>query len=297
VGAFINEVEGGVPSAPHSILIKKLHILSQTPTYQCSVNEKEEIDLLIKILLEMKLRGEISGKPCNLGTCWTFNKKEIGKHRIGNMVGGRNSFNKFPEIICTGNTPSLSKVITAIKQTNGTKIGKEVSIIEVPVDVLEYCGYVPIAQNAKAFSTSCFETVFGLKNKNGKLEMYHCGKKTSTGGKRKYIAFPKRMFVDGPPGERGTMSLGRFGLLRFSANRNQLDWEICKCNHINGDPTDDRNENVRWLTRKDNKTNNNNRTRRSHATWASPRFAFKIHQRLGYVVMNYLCQVSSLRVK
>ncbi len=42
-----------------------------------------------------------------------------------------------------------SIVCTAIKQTNGTKIGKEVSIIEVPVDVLEYCGYVPIAQNAK----------------------------------------------------------------------------------------------------------------------------------------------------
>jgi len=66
----------------------------------------------------MKLGEGISRKPCNLGTCWTFNKKEIGKHRIGKMVGGRNSFKKFPEIICTGNTPSLSEVITAIKQTN-----------------------------------------------------------------------------------------------------------------------------------------------------------------------------------
>ena len=180
------------------------------------------------------------------------------------MVGGRNSFKKFPEIICTGNIPSLSKVITAIKQTNGTKIGKEVLIIEVPVDVLEYCGYVPIEQNAKAFITSCFETVFGLKNKNGMLEMYHCGTKTSIGGKRKYIAFPTRMFVNRPPGEREKIILERFGLLCFSANRNQSDWEICDCVHINGDPTDDRNENVRWLTRKDN--TNNNRTRRSHAT-------------------------------
>ena len=127
------------------------------------------------------------------------------------MVGGRNSFKKFPEIICTGNIPSLSEVITAIKQTNGTKIGKEVLIIEVPVDVLEYCGYVPIEQNAKAFITSCFETVFGLKNKNGMLEMYHCGTKTSIGGKRKYIAFPTRMFVNRPPGERKKIILGRFG--------------------------------------------------------------------------------------
>ena len=185
----------------------------------------------------------------------TFNKKEIGKHRIGKMVGGRNSFKKFPEIICTGNIPSLREVITAIKQTNGTKIGKEELIIEVPVDVLEYCGYVPIEQNAKAFITSCFETVFGLKNKNGMLEMYHCGTKTSIGGKRKYIAFPTRMFVNRPPGEREKIILGRFGLLCFSANRNQSDWEICECDHINGDPTDDRNENVRWLTRKDNKNN------------------------------------------
>ena len=68
VGAFINEVEGGVPSAPHSTLIKKLHILNQTPTYRRSVIEKDEIDLLIKKLLEMKLRGEIGGKPCGLGT-------------------------------------------------------------------------------------------------------------------------------------------------------------------------------------------------------------------------------------
>jgi hypothetical protein len=34
VGAFNNEVEGGVPCAPHSTLIKKLHILNQTLTYR-----------------------------------------------------------------------------------------------------------------------------------------------------------------------------------------------------------------------------------------------------------------------
>ena len=123
----------------------------------------------------MKLCGKISGKPCNLGICWTFSKKEIGKYRIGKMVETNNCFKKFPEIICTGKTPSLSEVITGIKQTNGTKIGKEVSIIEVPVDVLEYLDYVPIAQNAKAFITSRFETVFALKNENGNIEMYHCG--------------------------------------------------------------------------------------------------------------------------
>ena len=33
VGAFSNEVEGEVPGTPHSTLIKRLHILNQTPTY------------------------------------------------------------------------------------------------------------------------------------------------------------------------------------------------------------------------------------------------------------------------
>jgi hypothetical protein len=92
----------------------------------------------------------------------------------------------------------LGEVITAIKQANGTKIGKEVSIMEVPVDVLEYCGFVPIAKNAKAFITSRFETIFALKNKNGEMEMYHNnGNIQSTGGKRRNISFPQRMFVNG----------------------------------------------------------------------------------------------------
>ena len=43
VGAFINEVEGGVPSTPHSLFIKQLLILNQTPTYQRSVNEKDRV--------------------------------------------------------------------------------------------------------------------------------------------------------------------------------------------------------------------------------------------------------------
>ena len=117
VGGFNNEVEGGVPCAPHSIFIKKLHILNQTPTYQRNDIEKEEINLLIKKLLNMKSRGEIGGKLCSSGTSWTYKKEEIEKHKIGRMVGFRNSFIVFPEIICTGNTPSLSEVITAIKQT------------------------------------------------------------------------------------------------------------------------------------------------------------------------------------
>ena len=52
VGAFKNKVEGGVPCASHSTLIKKLHILNHTPTYQCSIIKNEKIDLLIKKLLE-----------------------------------------------------------------------------------------------------------------------------------------------------------------------------------------------------------------------------------------------------
>ena len=56
MGAFSNEVEGRVPGAPHSTLIKKLQILNQTPTYRRSIIENEKIDLLIKKLLQMKLR-------------------------------------------------------------------------------------------------------------------------------------------------------------------------------------------------------------------------------------------------
>ena len=80
-------------------------------------------------------------------------KKEIVKRRIGRMVGQSNSFKVFPKIICTGNTPSLIEVINAIKQTSDTKIGKEVSIIEVPGDVLEHCGFEPFAQNTQKHSS------------------------------------------------------------------------------------------------------------------------------------------------
>ena len=78
VGAFNNEVEGGVSCAPHSTLIKKMHILNQTPTYQCSIIEKDEIDLLIKKLLEMKLRREIGGRVvCGLEPVGRTKKKRL----------------------------------------------------------------------------------------------------------------------------------------------------------------------------------------------------------------------------
>jgi hypothetical protein len=77
VGAFSNEVEGGVPSAPHSTLIKRLHILNQKPIYQRSDTEKDDIDLLIKQLHQMKSRGEIGGTPCGLGRSWTYKKKRL----------------------------------------------------------------------------------------------------------------------------------------------------------------------------------------------------------------------------
>ena len=263
VGTFSNKVEGGVPGAPHSTLIKQLHILNQTPTYRRSVIEKDEIDLLIKKLHQMKTRGEIGGKPCDLGTSWTYKKEAIVKHRIGRMVGWRNSFKVLPGIICTGNAPSLTEVINGIKRTKDTKIGKDVSIIEVPVDVLEHCSFVPFAQNAKAFITSRFELLYGLKNKNGELEMYYMGEKTSKGEVRKKAEILKSMFVNG---ESKQTLIGRFGLMCFSANRDKSDWDRCKCDHMNGDPTDDRKENVRWLTPADNKNNyHNKRARRSHA--------------------------------
>ena len=101
------------------------------------------------------------------------------------MAGRRHAFKVFPEIICTCNAPSLIEVITAIKRTKDAIFGKEETIIEVPADMLEYCGYAPFAQNAKAFITSRFENISRLKNKNGELEQYYFGEKTSKGKGRK----------------------------------------------------------------------------------------------------------------
>ena len=42
------------------------------------------------------------------------------------------------------------------------------------------------------------------------------------------------MFVDSPRVKNTRfMQKARFGLLCFSANRNQSDWDICECDHIN----------------------------------------------------------------
>jgi hypothetical protein len=138
-----------------------------------------------------------------------------------------------------------------------------VSIIEVPADVLEHCCFEPFAQNTKAFITSRFETLFGLKNENGELEMYYCHEKKPKGEGRKSVRIPRRMFVNG---ESKKPPRGRFGLMCFSANRNKNDWDRCECDHINGDSTDDHEENVCWLTPTENKNNYHNiKARRSHA--------------------------------
>ena len=57
VGCFSNEVEGGVPCAPHTTWIKRLHNLNQTPSYRRSDSEKYEIKNLMKKLNEMKSKG------------------------------------------------------------------------------------------------------------------------------------------------------------------------------------------------------------------------------------------------
>ena len=144
------------------------------------------------------------------------------------MAGRRHAFKVFPEIICTCNAPSLIEVITAIKRTKDAIFGKEETIIEVPADMLEYCGYAPFAQNAKAFITSRFETIFGLKNENGELELYYFGEKTSKGKGRKRVEIPRRMFVNGQWKNRKKILRGRFGLMCFSANRDKSDWDRCE---------------------------------------------------------------------
>ena len=171
------------------------------------------------------------------------------------MVGKKNAFKVYPEIICTGDNPSLGEVISAIKRTKNTKLGKDVSIIEVPSDMLEYCGFDQIVQNAKPFITSRFEIIFGMKNENGELEMYYFGEKISKGEGRKNVTITKRMFANSQRTERKSILRGRFGLMCFSSNRNKNDWERCECDHMNGDCADDREENVRWLTPADNKNN------------------------------------------
>jgi hypothetical protein len=197
VGSFINEVEGGVPCAPHLSSIRELLKINQTPSYQRSNIENEKIKLLVQNLTEMKLRGEISREVCGLGTCWTYGKKGIEKHRIGRIAGRQSSWMVFPQIICSGDTPSLSEVISAIKLTKNTKIGKEVSIIEMPGDVLEYFDIAPFAQNRKAFIASRFETLFGLKNENGELEMFHHGScKKKKNKRRACLNIPRRLYVD-----------------------------------------------------------------------------------------------------
>jgi hypothetical protein len=95
------------------------------------------------------------------------------------------------------------------------------------------------------------------------------GENPSKNNTRKAVAIPRRVCVDGPWDEGKKQQSGRFGLMCFSANRNKEDWDICKCDHINGDCFDDREENVRWLTPKENKTDySNKKIKRVNATRA-----------------------------
>ena len=101
----------------------------------------------------------------------------------------------------------------------------------------------------------------------GELEMFHMGVTKCEG--RKTVVIPRRMFVDRPLDENKQQQRGRFGLMCFTANRDKSDWDRCECDHMNGDPTDDREENVRWLTPADNKRSyHNKRAQRSNAARA-----------------------------
>ena len=43
VGAFNNEMEGGVPGAPHTTWIKELHILNQTPPIDATSSKRRRL--------------------------------------------------------------------------------------------------------------------------------------------------------------------------------------------------------------------------------------------------------------
>jgi hypothetical protein len=244
--------------------IKLAHHLVQTPSAYRNVSQNLEIEKCMNKLIQLKDSGAIGGRPCNLRTCWTFQKSEIEKHFIGNIIGGRNAFRVFGDIICEGTAPSIHEAIVGINRSLGTILGSMESMIEVPLDVYEHLNYSPMFDYTRAWITSRYELIYGLKNAENKLELFRFssnGDEDLPCGYRKTGAFPRRMFVDGKVQIK--FNVHRFGQMCFTTNRNKDMWRASDSDHINGDKFDNRKTNTRWLDGVDNNKNYHNGQRKS----------------------------------
>ena len=238
--------------------IKLAHHLAQTLSAYRNVSQNLEIEKCMNKLIQLKDSGAIGGCPCNLGTCWTFQKSEIEKQFIGNISGSANQFRVFGDIICEGTAPSMHEAIVGINRSLGTILGSMESMIEVPHDVCEHLNFSPMFEYSRAWITSRYELIYGLKNAENKLELF-CTVSRETGF-RKNITFPARMFVDGK--EQKTFRLHRLGQMCFTTNRDKDMWRDNHCDHINGDKFDNRKTNTRWLNGMDNNKNYHNGQRK-----------------------------------
>ena len=146
--------------------------------------------------------------------------------------------------------------IVGIKRSHETILGSMESMIEVPLDVYKHLKFSPMFDYTRAWITSRYELIFGLKNTESKLELFRFiryGDDVLPSGKRKCGSFPARMFVDGKPSK--TFYLHRFGQMCFTTNRNKAMWRASNSDHINGDKFDNRKTNTRWLDGMENNLN------------------------------------------
>ena len=149
--------------------IKLAHHLTQTPSAFWNVSQNKEIEQCFNTLIQLKESGAIGGGTCGLDTCWTFKNSELEKHKIGSIIGMRNSFIVFNDIICEGTAPSMHEAIVGIKRSPETILGSMESMIEVPLDVYKHLICLPMFDYTRAWITSRYELVFGLKNTESKL--------------------------------------------------------------------------------------------------------------------------------
>ena len=168
----------------------------------------------------------------------------------------QNSFRVFNDIICEGTAPSMHEAIVGIKRSPETILGSMKSMIEVPLDVYKHLQFSPMFDYTRAWITSRYELIFGLKNTESKLELFRFiryGDEDLPSGARKNGSFPARMFVEGKASR--LFILHRFGQLCFTTNRDNTMWRASQSDHINGDKYDNRKTNTRWLNGMENNSN------------------------------------------
>ena len=97
--------------------------------------------------------------------------------------------------------------------------GSMESMIEVLLDVYKHLKFSPMFDYTRAWITSRYELIFGLKNTESKLELFRFiryGDEDLPSGVRKNGSFPARMFVEGKASKM--FMLHRFGQMCFTTN-------------------------------------------------------------------------------